>query len=449
MKLRLTLLSSALVLAACSGVGEGSKLEKLRFVASLNDARVALTTEKVFECFPQGLNLVGEFTNGALGDFTRRGAVYTSSNPAVVRVSNGEIPVPGRPGETYNAGALIPVAPGGPATVTAEFAGLKTSIEVTVGTPGPITVTAQSSPDGYVAPDSTLDLTAMTTFDGQPVNVSRSGEWTFDVPNDFVATINPATGRVTGKGPGTSMTARINLSACRGSPLLDNAKTSITVATIDHLELQREFPGQPVIFSPGPPLSPTTDAIKTFAVFAGGQRQDLTFQATLALTPADALTFRFGNGNLLMPLQEGPSVTVTGSFTSVGTAFTTGPSEPIRAKSATLKSVKIKDSDVNPTINGFGTYQFHVIGNYEDATGAPVSQDITRHVIWSSSNASAVSISNTYGLTMSYGFATSLKNEAGCVTITADPGVTGVAAATTLLAINSSTQTTAQPCTPQ
>lgn len=465
MKLRYVLPFLVLALAGC--VNEGNKLERLRFT-SASDVTTALSVPiKAYQCFPQTLTLIGEFTDLSLGEFTQRGAVYTSSNPDQVQVSNADIPLPDGTG-FYARGVLIPVTTTvAPVTVTAQFAGYSTSVEVSVLAPGPVTVSpispVSTAARPFVAPDSSLGLKAMTTFDGQPSNVTALGEWSFDAADDSVATIAEFTGVVTGKSAGTK-TARFSLPTCPSvaPAILANATLPITIAPIERIEVVREFPGKPVLVSPESPLF-TTDAISTQAVFAGGERQDLSFQSTLSLAPAGSTALQIRNGNLLTALQEQdtsvtPSVplapvTVTASFkspnTDAGITYT-ATSEAISAKSATLRSVAIPVAQQNPVIAAFGTFPFKVIGSF-DAGGTTLTQDITRHVGWTSSNNAIAVVGNVYGsVSAANGLATSITNQAGCVTITADTGLadlSGAAAtisATTLLAVSPTTQ----PCTP-
>lgn len=463
-----------LLLALAGCVNEGNKLEKLRFTSSTDLSTPLAVALNTYLCFPQVPSLIGEFSDGTLGDFTRRSSVrYSSSDPTKLEVSNGDIALPDASG-FYTVGALIPrdiTNPGGvetPVTVTASFAGLSASVQVVVHDPGTVVIEPVSSVSTatgpFMAPGSVLSLKATSSFDGRPVNITGSGTWSFDAAtgDDTVATIGASTGVVSGFAAGTR-NAKFLLAECPARPI---AALPVTVATIDHLDITREFaPTDPIIVSPTQDLF-TTDAITTIASFdAGGtERQDLSGQAALRLTPSDTTAFVVVNANLLRALQEfdrsGTTpvalapVTVTASFkspnTDSGTTFT-ATTGPISAKEATLQSVAIPAGQQDLVIAGFGTQRYNLIGSFLDDTDDTTvyTQDISRHAGWTVSDTTVAFIGNNYlPLPSSVGLATSLKNEDGCVTVKADTFIadTGTTTfnATTLLGIGG----VMQPCTP-
>lgn len=465
MKLRLALLSCVLLASAC--VDNGNKIERVRFTSATVFTTPLTEPVAVYQCFPQTLTLIGEFTDGSLGNFTQRGAVYTSSDTSKVRVSNADIDLPDGSGK-YARGVVIPGdVTTEPVTITAEYVGYTASMQVTVAAPGQVTVLptspVSSSTNPYAAPGSVLGLRALADFNGATSNVTGLGQWTFDNADDTIATLGQFTGVVSAIAPGT-LTARYSLPACPSSAtsITANASIPVTVAALDHIEISREFPGQPLLTSPTSPLF-TTDAISTTGVFAGGEKQDLTFQSTLTLTPADSKSVVLRSGNLLTALQQfdtsvTPSVpfdpvTVTASFTSpatTGTTFT-ATSEAVSAKEALLQSISIPGDQQNAVIAPFATLQYHAIGNFTDSAGATYTQDITRHVGWTSSDTTVAVLGNIYGsISSANGLATSLKNAAGCVTVSATTTISdgsttgGTLGASTLLAVSPATQ----PCTP-
>ena len=478
MKLRHALPLALLTLTAC--VNEGNKLEALRFT-STTDLRTPLTTSITsYLCFPQVPTLIGEFTDGSLGDFARRADRYVSSDPSKLVVSNGDVALPDGTG-FYVRGAMIPQAitnPGGietPVTITATFAGLSASVQVVVHQPGPVVLapvpTIATATGPFMAPGSALSLKATSSFDGQPVTITGSGTWSFDTAtgDDTIATIGAANAVVSGFAPGTR-NAKFALSDCPDpliSPLPVIAPLPVTVAAIDHIEIAREFaPTAPVLVSKVPSLR-TSEAITTTAFFdaIGTEKQDLTGQAALSLTPSDTKAFQFVSLNLLSALQEFdptsttpmaslPPVTVTATFkspnTDTGTTFTDNVG-PISAKEANLQSIAIDAAQQNQVIPGFSTLAFTAIGTFIDnADGTTVlSQPLTRHAAWSVSDTTVAFIGNTLlPLPANRGVLTSLKNADGCVTVTADTQLAVVAGATiatsTLLGVGAVTQ----PCTP-
>ncbi|HVT34658.1 MAG TPA: hypothetical protein VHE37_03695 [Nevskiaceae bacterium] len=447
--LRAAVAAAAVLLASCGHISQGNQLVSIRFTSATN-ALVPQTTRELFQCFAQQLTLIGEFTDHTLGNFTTRGAVYSSSDPTKVQVSNGDIPAPGGTG-FYARGVVIPVEPSGPVVITASYATLTASIQVSVSPIDPIKVTPA---DAYMAPGSNLRFTATTMVDGNPLDVSTSGAWVVDAPQSGIASINPSSGVATaGSAPG-DITARLSVPLCQGSATDPTASATATihVAAPDHLEVTRQFPGQPILFATSPNSYATTDAITTLAVFPGGQTEDLSTQAVLQLTPPDSGTLLVQNTNLLRSVAEGTPVTVSSFYNSAGTLLradlpqnnTAGqPLEQISVRNATLDSIAISPGDQNPTIPTFGTYPFHAIGTFTGDDGLTYTQDITRHVAWSSSDATVV-MSNIYSgsllLTGGNGTATSTADQGVCAQITADTGVpatdgSGNILATTTLAV--------------
>lgn len=119
---RFVLLLAAGALAGCDVEG-GSGLDQVVFTASESETRT-------FQCVFSGLEVQAEFADGAVEDATQR-AEWRSSDPDVVRVSNGEDRNPS--GETLRKGILQPVGqPGETATITAEFGEQSASFELAV-----------------------------------------------------------------------------------------------------------------------------------------------------------------------------------------------------------------------------------------------------------------------------------------------------------------------------
>lgn len=236
-------------LSGCDSIGEGSTLEKLELVPASGVTQTVPYEEggsyKLFQCFRDEFIAVGTFTSGTTANFNRR-ARWTSSDPSVVQVSNGDIPAVFVVGGDfiehgtvrYARGTVIPRGvPGSKATITAEFVGLKASINVEIRKPALRIVPAPSSdPSAVVNPvhlaEGTIQrLTVLGDLDGRTVTLSDLAggsfngfsinpfRWRFtsgvfqarneNVPGDFdkwlvpdatnpVANINVSSGTVTG-----------------------------------------------------------------------------------------------------------------------------------------------------------------------------------------------------------------------------------------------------------
>lgn len=118
----------AVLLSACSSIGEGTYPSKLSVTYS-DDSSVA----EVSECSIFNLNAIVTFDgdDSSSGDFSER-VSWDSSDPGVVSVSNGDLIPEGTDGRTvYGAGVVIARRPG-TATVRAEYLDFTASIVVEV-----------------------------------------------------------------------------------------------------------------------------------------------------------------------------------------------------------------------------------------------------------------------------------------------------------------------------
>lgn len=172
------------LLAACSGVGEGSTVKAMAISFSPADTRdqaaVISTTApelRMFDCFCSNLAVVGTFTDGTLANFSSR-AKWSSSDTSVVTVSNFGDNETGCPFAQRGAGLLRPVPGPGPgartAVITAEYLGFKPTFTVEVAD------TANEAKDGLgvstvmlsgdtnaVAVGGALQLFLYATLDGR------------------------------------------------------------------------------------------------------------------------------------------------------------------------------------------------------------------------------------------------------------------------------------------
>lgn len=403
---------AAALLAGCSGIGDGNGLESLSLVpfsGAQEDGSM-----KVFECVRNRVNAFGTFTDNTIGDYTTR-VRWTSSNPEVVRISNGDEPVPGSDTEVFINGTLTPVAPG-TARITADYVGLSKSIDVTVESPDSLAIVPANPP---LAPGSLLALRVRASLEGTEFDVTSGVTWEFAEPDDDVAEIDDGTGIVTGVGEGGPLTAEASFIGACDTVL----STQVRVVPIQRLEIRREF---------DPPLTElivgTSELLKAIAHFdvdGDGQEdatQDLSTQAIFASTNTQAAAFSTVPGvtNDLLALAAGTGIGIGARFApddddddDNGSPYEPVDAEPflLSTVAATLNAISI--APLTPTIEKLGTVQFKATGSYDNGAR---TQDITRHVLWTSSNISQVTISNQVP---SAGLATSVRNEDATVTITA------------------------------
>lgn len=435
MKKALALPLLALFLSACD-VGEGNRPVSIRFVNSTADI-TTLTSTTAYECFTQAVVLVADFTDGIPGDFTSR-VQFVSSDPAVVRVSNADVPVTGSSDLVYSRGILVPVAPG-TATISAEFAGLKAALQVTVRRPESLTVTTERMRDSdgvtihgvdKMVPGSTQQLVATAVLnDGtqsSTLNVTALGQWTDDATDD-IATINASTGLVGAlKTTTTPIKATVSFPPCSANP-----------PTGEAFDFQAEYeikaPARKlaIITEPGYPTqngampAGSSQILRVLADFdtdaSNGEGQDLTFKGATFTTDTTAV---FSYSPLSALLIAGPTASttptqITASFGKDDTLLTSDPLS-MNVIAATLDSISV--SPATTTVTPLGQVQFSATGSFtvNGVAGALQNYPVQHDVTWSSDDAASVVISNFATFA---GLATSLKNEATAegksVTITA------------------------------
>ncbi len=197
------------MLAGCGGIGQGSTLQTLEVRPGTGSTLASGSAYTLYECVRDKLAVIGTFTDGTAADFSFR-AKWTSSDPAVVEVSNGEIENPfisegvftTSPNFNLQPGTLIPHAIGS-ATITAEFLGKRAPLDVVVGTASYVI-----SP----APDITLTSPQPThlgtgTIQRFSMLISRGGKLDLASALNQLGPINPLLWRFseTGLPPGSTV----------------------------------------------------------------------------------------------------------------------------------------------------------------------------------------------------------------------------------------------------
>lgn len=392
------ILAGSLVLAtaACdiSGIGDGNALESIELnrLTGLLDS----TSNKSYVCFTDQLQVVGRFSDGQAGDYSSR-ATWSSSNPAVVEVSNGDIQLPTDPTLAYARGTLIPRAPG-TATITANFVGLKASYEVQVVAPEAFEMETSQL---VLAPNTAGALSLLATIDGEELNVTRAASWSFvqdeEVTEDY-ASIGAATGIIVAKdvSTGITLTAKADFVLCPDFAGAQNLQASVVVSPLVGIELTREFADAP----DNELVKGTTDLLKAVGTLATGDTQDLTAQLTY--TAADTEKVFVGAGgvrNLVSGLAVGET-TVKATWTGIDPDPEDDDVDPPTLDSNSVVFNIVEDTvhslAIDPpegvTLKVGSSTQLTAKATY---TAVPTrTQFITRHVAWSSSDGTKLGVGN-------------------------------------------------------
>lgn len=418
--------------SACSPVGNG--IGPVRLVINGPTGTVDQASARVFQCVRNALSATVYFSDGSVGDFTNR-VVWTSSNPAVIRISNGDEPAPAPSTGFFGYGVYTPVSDG-TATITANYLGLTDTIQMSVGTPTNITVHTVN-PQNFFKVDppnnafrigvgTVQDLTVTALLDNVETNLDGAATWSFDAPNTAVATIGPASGLISGIGAGGPLTARASFPACSLS-----AATSVTVAPVQSISITPEFGSSNLIVG-------NSELFTVRADFGNGPEQDISFSSTLTSsnTAAGVFNTAIGTSNILVGLTAAGPFNVSATFTPPGgTAITASP-VPVTTVAGTLQAISITPTTASVVAGSDQVAQYNVIGDY----GNGVTQDVTRRAVWTSSDNAVGQVS---GLPQQAGQALSYGTTPGTATFTAT-----VAQGTTNLTATTAFTSTAPPASP-
>lgn len=409
---------SVLILAGCSGIGDGNEPEALKVLplASISgltrdelDDLFDQDTEAltVLTCLSDAATAIVRFTDGDVGIFSER-VTWVSSDDDVVTVSNGEDPVPGSGGLFFAAGTLKPIGPG-TATVTAEYLGMRAEIPVVVEALDTSTI-AVTPATAVLAPRSLQNFQVEAMVNGVLTSVSRAVTFRFTEPDEEVALLtvgtqgNAEVRAVAAAEPSLPMTLEANFIAPCGS----NPRVQIQVAPLSSLELEYEDG-----FADGQLIAGSSQFLRATGVFDNvdldkddaPDTQDLSNQVQLTSTrPAVIGTGGFFDGpnrvtgggagtggvSTAPPQVAVGKARVTASFGRVPDTDGEGPgveipgtqSNPLRFNSVDVVVNALAIEPAGPVtlaprsttnLSAFGTYTFM------DVTR---SIDLTRHVTW-------------------------------------------------------------------
>lgn len=167
-------LLAALLLSGCDSIDVGDGTGPGGITVSYNGLVGAYQT---YECAAFNLSATAHFTgsNESDGDVTTR-VLWTSSNPGIIDVSNGEIEAEPGSGTYFPAGTVIARA-AGTAVIRADYVGLSDAFSVTADAIASLAITPELT---RLAPGSTQQFALEVRFkDGEPAqDLTSSAIWT-------------------------------------------------------------------------------------------------------------------------------------------------------------------------------------------------------------------------------------------------------------------------------
>ena len=330
-----------------------------------------------------GLIVTALMSDGTSSDVTSA-STYSSSDGTVVQISG------------HSLGGLK----AGSATVTASYQGKTATTKVTV-TASPL---QSISIDGVtpVSVGQSILITATGVFaDGTKQDITAQATWTSSDTTLATVALDSASAKekVTGVKAGTlSVTAAL-------SGITGKAAITVTAATVTRIDIT---PAQPIL------QRGVSQQFQATATYSDTTTGDVTAQATWASSDTEVATITSGNAGVVVRAVAAGSTTITATLGTVKGSTTVTVTTP------TLLSIALTPTTWSPNVGA--TQIFTATGTYSDKTTA----DVTLSATWSSTNATAFSVSNAAG---QKGLATALATGAGQIQATLS-GVTGSATVT-------------------
>lgn len=402
----LATLAASLLPACSSPVGNGVGPVSLALSAANGTTVTVQGVTRIYQCFAGGVTALLYFSDGTSGNFTNR-VKWSSSNPGVVRVSNGDIPAPDGSG-VYAAGTLVPIAPGN-AQISATYSTLTQTMPVSVGVASNFTIkrvdqsvpTPVSAASLGVGTAEQFRVSAVT--DDVEKDVTAFARWTIGGSS---ATVSSA-GVVSALGAGGPSPLTASFLNCDNT-----ASADITVANITGIEIAPEFGSDPLLLG-------NSEKINVLADLDNGVKQDVSLQSVL--TSTDGTIANFLN-NILVPVAAG-TVTVQAALNNTYMA----PDQTVTVTSSTLTGLTVSPTSAVLRAGSDQYVRFQATGTFQNGQ----TQDVSRAVTWAVLDTTLATINNDKATA---GFATPNASLIGQTTVTATPLLTdstaGVASAT-------------------
>lgn len=297
------------------------------------------------------MTAVAHFSDGTTRDITSSGAIWFSTNPAILSVSP--------------SGLLTGVAPG-QTRVNANFQ-LVANTTVTVTTPS-VTSLSLTPNSPTIAQGQTQQFTVQANFsDGTTQNVSSSANW---------SSATPAVASISNLGLASGLTSGSSLIGASFGGMATSTTLTVSNPIVSRIDV-----------TPTAPLVPngTTRQLTATATFSDGSTQDVTNLASwnstvpgVAAVSATGLVTTVGAGQSFMEASFGGRTGASRVTVTVPDPTITGISvEPAAAMSAQGT-----------------TRQYRAVASFSDGS----TQDVTSQVTWSSSNTQVTVANDTFGL---------------------------------------------------
>lgn len=338
----------------------------------------------------QAFSALGLFSDGTKQDLTEQ-VTWSSSDDSIATVS----------GANGSHGLVVGVGVGS-VTISAAFAGVVGSATVEVSAATLVSIDVSPFVPS-IAKGTQVQLSALGNFtDGSTQDLTSQVTWSSsDAAIAAVSNGAGSQGLATGVGVGTAtITAAY-------SGVLESVEIAVTNALLESIELTPANPSVP---------AGVGTTFQATGVYSDGGTQDITELVTWSSSDAAVATISNASGSKGFAQSVGDGTAQIAATLSGKTTTTI-----LTVTAATLVSLSV--SPVDPHLPAGYSLSLEAVGSYSDGS----SRSMGSEVLWSSSNPSAATISNSAG---TEGRVTGLA--VGTTTLSATlPGVSG----TTLLTV--------------
>jgi hypothetical protein len=330
-----------------------SAADLVAIAVSPDVAALALGTSQAFTA-------LGLLSDGTRQDLTGQ-VTWSSTNDSIAKISNAE----GSRGHALGLGV-------GSVTISAEFLGISGSatLDVSSATLVSIDVTPFVL---AIAKGTQLQFAAFGNYsDGSSQDLSSEVSWSSS--NAGIVAISNAAGSrglATGVGVGTAtLTAAL-------AGVVESVDLGVSAALL-----------HTILITPADTSVPVGEGLAFLAtgVFSDATAQDITQLVTWSSSDAAVATISNASGS------KGFVQSVAGGLTQI-TATHSGKSTTTTLTVTTATLVSLTVSPVDPLIPAGYSLGLQALGNYSDGS----SRSVNSQVLWSSSNPSAATISNSAG----------------------------------------------------
>lgn len=403
---------ASVMLAACGVTGKGLGPVGL-VIHTATGAATSNSVARAFVCFATPLSGYVDFSDGTAADYTGR-IVWSSSNPGVAEVSNGDILQPDSTAD-YAYGTVIPHNPG-TTVITADFQGLTQQLTVSVGAPTDFTIVRQDQglPTAVTALSvgvgTTQNLKVDATLDGVVKDVSAYTFWSVAAPG--LASIDSASGLLKGLGAGGPTRVIASFPICG-----ENTTLPLTVSDLNRIEIDPEFGADALIVG-------DDEKMNVMADLADGTQEDVSLQATLSSEDPDVADFSPLDANSLPDILTAAQPGAVQVMASLNDTYQAAP-VTVTVVSAALQSIVINPASATLTAGSSQIVPFRASGTFDNGQ----VQDVTRVVTWTSDNTAVATVGSTPA---NAGQAVSASGQSALVNISATGAGAGIAATATL-----------------